>query len=80
MYKRPKTLIINTWSSECGDCGKGAVIEEKTHDTVIGYDVEEGEKGCGVRWEFVDSDYFDLDMEKRCKKMRPDLEWNGFNS
>ncbi len=68
------TLIINRNDSRCGECKRGANPDEKTHDTVLGFNPD-GEKGCGVEWDEVASFY--TDMKKRVMEMRPDLKWAG---
>lgn len=54
---KEETIVINHWDSKCLKCGKGATPDEKTHDTVLGYGVKEGEKGCGVEWKYKTSEY-----------------------
>lgn len=73
------TLEIGTWSSKCLECNGGADPNEKTHKTLMGYGVKEGEKGCGVKWDTVTTGY--VNLEKRVQQMRPDLKfvsvWHG---
>lgn len=71
----PETLIINTWSSQCGSCGKGCSPDDETHERILGYGVPDGTKGCGVRWTKVASEYVGAGMEERIRDMRPDLEF-----
>lgn len=73
--QRKETLIIDTWNSSCGNCGKGANPEEASHDTVLGYGVK-NEKGCGVKWKYVSSNYSGMGKAfyENIRKMRPDLE------
>ena len=68
------TLYINRNDSRCGKCGKGASYDESSHQRVLGWSKEERAKpGCGVRWEYVSSDYFG--MKKIVSEIRPDLIW-----
>lgn len=74
LTKKKETLFINLSSSYCGNCGKGCLPEEKSHEYVASYSEEErSKKGCGVVWKYVDSDYRGLEMRKNIGKMRPDL-------
>jgi len=72
-----KTLFIETWYSTCGGCRKGANPHEVTHNTILGYGVKEGEKGCGIKWEYVSTNYAGLNMQARIEEMRPDLKFTG---
>lgn len=49
--KRQFTLMVGTWSSECGYCGQDVLPDEKTHHTVAGYGG--GEAGCGVEFKYI---------------------------
>lgn len=69
------TLIISGWSSRCNACRKGANPYDKTHTTVLGYGVSEGEVGCGVRWTHVASDMALPKGENMVAAMRPDLKF-----
>jgi hypothetical protein len=70
--KRKKTVFINTWSTECGNCDRGADYEEKTHKTVLSYG-RQG-KGCGVKWKYLSSHYSkDIIKDELLSKLRPDL-------
>lgn len=51
------TLIINSSSSQCGDCRRGAKPSEEGHFTVLGYNVVPGEEGCGATWDRVSIPY-----------------------
>ena len=66
-------LVINTWNSECADCGKDCDRNEKRHITNLGYGPQNGTKGCGIKWKYVTSGY--MDMEETIKKIRPDLKY-----
>jgi hypothetical protein len=68
-------LVVNLTSSVCGECGKGCDPREKSHQTVLGYGVKPGTKGCGAAWDRVTSHYVGPDIERAIRKMRPDLEW-----
>lgn len=68
-------LVINRSSSTCGDCGRGADPNEKSHKTIIEYSPDTGSKGCGAKWTKVSSDYSGKDNKRRTMEMRPDLEW-----
>jgi len=71
-------LSIDDWSSTCVNCGQGAIPEEKTHESVIGYGVADGTKGCGIKWEFLTSMYGNNISSKYAVEMRPDLKWIDF--
>lgn len=68
-------LSIQGWSSKCLNCGAGANPEEKVHDTVLGYGVEPGTKGCGIEWEKVTCEFGNNLEAKAAGELRPDLEW-----
>lgn len=70
------TLQIGGWSSRCGECKKGCDPYEETHETVLSYSPTD-EKGCGVRWTHVSSDYVGEAAENAVKIMRPDLIYVG---
>lgn len=70
--KLKETLIIDRFSSKCGNCGKGADPYEKRHEKQLGWG-EHDPNGCGVEWHYITSDY--TDMEQHVSAMRPDLEW-----
>jgi hypothetical protein len=65
-------LVINRFDSRCESCGKGASPSEKSHETLLGYNIDPSKKGCGVTWTHVRSDYSGLD--DRIARMRPDLK------
>lgn len=71
-YRLKHTLIINRNDSKCGNCGRDCDFNEKRHDTLLGYDDDNGKPGCRYLWKYVASDY--TGMDERLKKMRPDLE------
>jgi hypothetical protein len=81
LNKRQLTLFIDTWDSKCGNCGRSCNPRSKTHDINYGYDMKiNGTPGCGVEWQFVSSNYFGVDgLNENIKKMRPDLEFWGFD-
>lgn len=56
-------LIINSFDSRCGECGKSCQPHSKTHDVVLGYGPENGSPGCGVEWDRVTTHYFGTAME-----------------
>jgi hypothetical protein len=66
-------LSIGTFSSECLACGKGADLNEESHETAMGYGVKPGTKGCGKKYTHVTSMYSHLGSYT--KALRPDLEW-----
>lgn len=51
-------IIINRSESRCGNCGKGAFMEETGHNTIAGYNG--GQPGCGAIWDSVSSDYLNI--------------------
>lgn len=72
-YTEARTLIVNNWSSECGNCGKDCDPSEKTHETNLGYDEKtRAEKGCGIKWLYIYSPYGDKGIAK--KLGREDLQ------
>lgn len=71
---RKETLIVDGWSSRCGNCGIDCDPNEKQHITNLGYNEElRKKKGCGVTWKFISSVY--PNMKERLKEMRPDLKF-----
>ncbi|QIQ63022.1 hypothetical protein SEA_MOAB_161 [Streptomyces phage Moab] len=52
-------IIINRSESRCGNCGKGAFMEEQGHYTIAGYK-DNGMPGCGEEWDSVSSDYLNI--------------------
>lgn len=78
MSRRKKAvIIIDTWSSECGGCGKQADPDSKTHDKLLGWGKENGNPGCGIRYKYVASHYGGTEADEWCRRMRPDLEYIG---
>lgn len=73
----PKTLVVDRWSSSCGDCGKAANPASKTHDILLGWGPTNGDPGCGVEWENVTSNYVGMAMEEAIRNLRPDLNYIG---
>ena len=71
----PETLIVGSWSSHCGNCGKAANPQSETHDVVLGYGPENGTPGCGVRWTQVESEY-----GQDLSQFRPDLVQVGLRA
>lgn len=67
------TLIINTWYSKCGSCGKDADPHQRIHAVVLGYGSQNGQPGCMVEWDSITSDYDDPAIIEAAKAMRPDL-------
>ena len=76
MGRKRAVLYIDTWSSECGNCGKSCDPDEKTHSKIYGYGADNGKPGCGIRWKYLASHY--TGMDEQLKQMRPDLEFIGF--
>lgn len=71
--KEKYTLYINLSNSRCGNCGKECDPNETRHIRECGYHAKEGNKdGCGVKWRYVSSDYFNMD--ESLIRMRPDLK------
>lgn len=66
-------LTINRFDSNCNNCLDGADPTEKEHNIVVGY--SKREKGCGVKWTHVTSDYSGQTQKESVMKMRPDLTW-----
>lgn len=69
------TLIIGSWSSRCGSCGKDADPHHLTHDVILGYGSQNGQPGCMVRWDSVTSEYDNPNNIAAVKAMRPDLRY-----
>lgn len=67
-------LTINRFDSRCGSCRKSCDPYEEVHERPCGYDQH---PGCGARYTHLSSDYADLGP--RCREMRPDLIWCGFD-
>jgi hypothetical protein len=73
-----ETLIIDTTRSYCNNCGKGVHPRGRAHITNDGWNG--GGKGCGVIWKYVASNYiFIPNLKETILKMRPDLEWVGYD-
>jgi hypothetical protein len=70
-----EALIVGTFSSRCGACGRGAFPSDETHDRLAGYGCAGEATDCGVRWRFVTTDYAGPHMEEATRNLRPDLEW-----
>lgn len=73
--KMRKTILIDRSSSECGGCGDPCLPSEKSHDTLAGYSAKPGDKGCGVVWEYVSSNYLDDSLHNAARRIKPDLQW-----
>lgn len=68
-------LLIGTWSSSCGGCGKHCDPYEKSHETILpGYSKDGPKEGCHMVYTHVVSTYGPY-LEDRVKEMRPDLEY-----
>lgn len=70
------TLFIDTWSSQCGNCRRGADPDEKRHETIMEMSTANGRPGCGVEWRYVSSNYGRM-LADRIREMRPDLPFTG---
>lgn len=70
------TLIINRNDSSCLNCGKGAHLKEKSHNSWLGYENPYDKPGCGILWENVTSHY--EGMEDFIKAIRPDLTFVSY--
>jgi hypothetical protein len=71
-----QTLVINRSDSRCGACGLNAFPTEPGHNTLAGYSAKPGQKGCGVVWKYVSTDYTDFEgTYDAVRRMRPDLEF-----
>lgn len=68
------TLIIDRFRSSCNACGREAKLDEKTHDTELGYNGRGKGFGCGIWWTHVTHPYFGVGKEVT-KQLRPDLEY-----
>ena len=74
----PKTLVVDRFSSSCGDCGKPADPHAKGHYVLLGWDSRtRGNPGCGVEWENVTTDDAGPSTEKATRNLRPDLNYIG---
>jgi hypothetical protein len=71
----PKTLVVDRFSSSCGDCGKSADPSSKGHYVLLGWGPTHGNPGCGVEWENVTTNYAGPSMEEATKNLRPDLNY-----
>jgi len=75
-----ETVIINPWSSKCGNCGEDCSYSEAKHLTNLGYGPQNGTPGCGVEWKYVTTEYLGKREEEASKACRPDLEfYSDFN-
>jgi hypothetical protein len=72
-----ETLIIDTWSSECGNCGKGAATNQIKHDRELGYGVKGNGEPCGVKFKYVSTHYMGP-LQDQVRLSRPDLEYVDF--
>ena len=83
------TLIINSSSSKCSDCQRGANPSEDSHQTIFEYGPETGSQGCGAVWDHVSVPYINgsetgPEMIHRLKyswgfaKNVPDENWSVF--
>jgi hypothetical protein len=70
---RSTALIINPSDSKCGACGRAADPHELAHLTELGYYSGPRREGCGVVWEYVDTDYMGGGIAQAAMRMRPDL-------
>lgn len=57
---------------------KKANPEETSHDVLLGWEEDNGKPGCGVRWEYVSSNYEGDAVIEWCARMCPDLEYITF--
>jgi hypothetical protein len=71
-----QTLFIDTSSSSCGACGRGADPYELRHDTILSYGGTA--EGCHAEWRYLSSNYTNVEgLHDAIQEMRPDLEWIG---
>jgi hypothetical protein len=69
-------LEIGTYNSKCLFCNRDCDMNEKTHQTNLGYSQAIREQpGCGMEYTHVTTGYPHL--AAAVKKMRPDLEYIG---
>jgi hypothetical protein len=73
------TLVVDRFSSKCGDCGKSCDPTSKTHDRILGYGSENGDPGCGVEWQNVTTDYAGERDRNATINLRPDLKYIGWD-
>lgn len=69
------TIIINTWSSTCYACGKGASPSEGRHNTVVSWGGSA--PGCGVEWKYAMSEYWGVGIRAAVERQWPHLIWIG---
>ncbi len=68
-----KTLFAGQFICICGACGKAAVAQEYSHETVAAHSYEgrTENKGCSTRWEYITPQ--DSLSKKDVEEARPDL-------
>lgn len=66
------TLLINRNDSKCYNCQRGANPKAERHDEVWGYGADK--IGCGIKWEYVATEYHDERLMATAEDMRPDLK------
>jgi len=71
------TLIVGSFSSKCGACGKGADPNETHHNTVLGYGPKQD--GCGALFTELDCSYIGAGIQEATKRLRPDLPFVGLD-
>lgn len=72
-------LIIGSWSSRCGTCGKDADPHQRIHAVLLGYGSQNGQPGCMVEWDAVTSEYDAPNNVAAVKAMRPDLRYVDYS-
>lgn len=70
------TLIIDTWSSHCSNCGSDSVDPTETHHFTSYQSYTQPQRaGCGELYTETSSNYTGL--EDNIRAMRPDLPYTG---
>lgn len=60
--KKKYTILVSTWSSQCGYCGQDVLPSDKTHHTVSGYGPQT--EVCGIEFKYMCGLYtFNVDPE-----------------
>lgn len=85
--KARNTIIINLSNSRCGNCGEGALPEQRVHDIAYGYSAKYPRNGCGTDFRYVSTDYIGTwvrfgggsTTSQIFAEKYPHLEWNGFD-
>lgn len=68
-------LVVGSWMSRCGRCGRDADPHESGHYTLLGYGTDNGKPGCMAKWDTITSEYSGEQAKAATKAVRPDLPY-----